>query len=307
MRLADLLARLVGGVALFWATADVAVWVLDVTPRAQVVNPDVLITLYEAGGLPFWREPDTEARHNTRCASARRIVALGDSVTFGVRVPWPETHIGLLAESLGDSGVCVHNLAQPSYTIDQSLAELDAFQAAHGPVEAVIGSGWHLRPLTWRKAAGQWFCLPDHAPTDEAGWPAWPWGGGAVHRFLFARSRAYRWSVLATQPEGASRSAPEDVARRLAARGPLPAVLLLSHRALDEDGSLQAQRQIAQRVGWPMIDGAAALTPPEPSWWLDTRIHLTAEGHRRVAAALIPSVRAHLGLDPDPAWPSPAP
>jgi lysophospholipase L1-like esterase len=125
-------------------------------------------------------------------------------------------------------------------------------------------------------------------------------GGGNDVLRAFADIESIVWAL--DRAVGAIRSTGADV---ILANSANPTDLPILNMTGGRVGRLSASTwSIARRHGAYMVDlwGMASLR--DPRYWAHDRIHLTGEGHRRVANAALVA----LGLEPDdPAWDKPIP
>ncbi|MFO0982934.1 MAG: GDSL-type esterase/lipase family protein [Planctomycetota bacterium] len=126
-----------------------------------------------------WRVTTPGAgEHVARPAGIRRIVCLGDSCTFGLRVANGDTYAAKLARALG-AGYEVWNLGVPGYTSVHGVRQLD-YVATLAPDVVVLAFGFNDSYLSQVGAADD-FATLDGAP--------WRWR----LRSVLARSQLLRF------------------------------------------------------------------------------------------------------------------
>jgi lysophospholipase L1-like esterase len=270
----------------------------------------------------------------------RRLLVTGDSVVYGFGVPEEALFTHVAAAHLGVEG---WTAAVPGYSTAQSLNLLDMTALSLEPDVVVIAN-------LWSDLSVMGFADRDVLDAYAAGGPGARWG--AASAWLGARSALFRQIRHATRgsdaaadervlqwrarpTEGASgRRVPiaeyatnlAHMVRRCRDAGAEVAFLNLPIRATVQGhapGGTEAayaavMADTAQRLGSPLVDGAAALRAAqatEAALWQDAT-HLSARGHAVVGARLAADLAAWAGgaalerapsgtpprviLDPDP-------
>ena len=255
-------------------------------------------------------------------AGALRIVCLGDSVTFGFRVPvvWPdkpteydpewlpfsmllEKH---LKEANPDRQIDVVNMAVPGYTSHQGLAWLRRDISRLNPDLLIVSFGWNDASLS---------DVPDRAAVNTS-WPA------VGTRWLIDHSQAFahatRW-LRSRQPDETnqppSRELPqarvsqdEYLANLLAieqhARQQGAAVIVMAapyrdHSSEAPEADLMLQYRIAlgttmqqHKVPFLEIKELTEDAYPSNEGWFGERIHPNHMGHRLIASELLKLIAA---------------
>ena len=171
----------------------VATW-LPAAPHRDLVDP-----LLEVRGNPAFPEHDSRGFRNTSALDRADVVLLGDSLTYGLRVPPDETWGRVLA---AETGAVVYNMAIPGW----------------GPRQAafVLPDALALKPKT--VLYGFYFgndivdalaACREYRPTDP---PPPPPPSGGVHGFVHRYSWIYREvrNLLGPLPGHARRWAESD-------------------------------------------------------------------------------------------------
>jgi hypothetical protein len=211
-RLARVLARGLGLFALFLLTvggvAEVVVRQVKPTPRTQVLRADELnqVELLELHGEPVWRvtEPDQRSLYDRSCRElvgeqGRVVVLVGDSILYMTGTERAADNVARhLEEALGgvEAGWCVVNGAMSGYSAQQKLGTaLDLLERERA--DLVLWEVWGERP-TYRRIGQTLYGVGSYA-RDET---ETPYVEGLpvpllVNRWLFRRSRAWEYAVLA--------------------------------------------------------------------------------------------------------------
>lgn len=220
-------------------------------------------------------------------AGKRRLVCIGDSVAFGWGVGEQQSTCAVLASTLGPEWEPV-NLGVPGYGAAQKRRQLEL-------------RGLPLQPdLVLAQFDQNDRDPPDPQAEDDSVW-AWMVDHSAVFRFVHIHAFLSRDdsgdgegggpedSAPAFDGEAAVRTEFANLALRCQSAG-VPLVVVL--RATEQDGPFVASLTDA---GVPVVDVGPALrgAPPEVLE-IPGDGHPTAEGHRRMAAAVLPAVRAAL-------------
>lgn len=244
------------------------------------------------------RGPDVAAR---KPRGLRRLVAFGDSITFGYGVADDETYAAVLAERGRDRGLEVLNAGVTGFTSHQLLAHLRRVAPLVQADYVTICVGWNdmtKRPTTDRVYASQ-----------LARSMAFEGLLSEVHiyralRNLYARA-AYR--RLAAAPWSIARVPPDEYRENLVAvvrlcreRGIRPAFLALPHRKRPGDAQPDPTyprllRAIALEAAVPVIEvGDLDYDTPMPAndeLFIDS-LHFSAAGHSRLVTVLVPQLEA---------------
>ncbi len=228
------------------------------------------------------------------------LVVLGDSIPWGYGLPtYQEAWPALVGRGLAERGT-------PWRVVDASI-----------PGETTI-QGW----ARWRRDVLPWhprrvliaFGLNDshlrHTPTDDWRWAHVPQGWGARVRLWHLVRVLTLPRPPETLPTLAPRLTPKQTAQALALilhdarRAGIEAWVLTptptgdtfhpewpeAVRAYQHDvyrRTVAAIREVARTWGAPLIDLDQAMSPPRPEWLQPDGIHLTAAGHREVAARVL--------------------
>ncbi len=300
---------------LLLATAELAVRVLQPTPRVQVVTgsepPDLAYAARVVGTEPLWAAPGSTERQNAGCERPRRVVLFGSSILFGTSLDAPEavsTHLQSRLDAAEPGAWCVHNHAQPAYVGESKLIEAERLLPALQP-ELVL---WEL----WDADPGRYTFVGTDAYNFvglRLGADGLPWVlplPSALHGALFRQSAFYRYATLAMSPtDGRDADAlghayldvfePRMEALRARWSGRL---VLVRAPHLDQPFATWADRPLdahqRRLASWaaahdvPIVSLAEALRSDHvEALRLDTCCHFNAAGHERLADVLLPVVR----------------
>jgi lysophospholipase L1-like esterase len=293
--------------------AESLVRALRPTPRSQVVRDDTEgLSLGTMHGTVVWQtaEPVVDRRACQQHPDRYRIVAVGGSITRGSGVEGPDVWTEVLAGRLGDAA-CVENRAQPGATGEQKRAFALQALAEEPPPDLLF---WEV----WTNDRGRFLRLGDVAydtepyPTDSSGRPN-PWSlPDTLNARLFGGSALYTYAVLASASDAHRDIASlwpallEDTLVPVldAADATGTEVVVLYAPALDRPfATWRADRYPAYAavdalVAERSLDAvriAEVFGDADPSaMGVDACCHYSVEGHRRVAEALEPRVRARL-------------
>jgi hypothetical protein len=277
--------------------AEGAVRWINPRPRVQVISPaEQSLTWRVDDGVAVWRHDDWEQRRNEACDRGRTVVWLGCSIDFGVHVPYRQTFVGLLDEALADEGVCVINLAQPGFVMEQNLAELRAWEAAHGAPDLVVLDAWAAFPARYRQiSSAAWAQLPASLPVDtDLPLPSPFPLPASWHRALLEHSLLWQRLVLAIVPTAPGRQ--DQIAELVQAVQSLGDrnLLVMNHRTVDGNQTDEVPREAQQIHPFPMVDLPLAMEGIDPRPLYLSDIHFTPEGHRWAFERLLPAVRSRL-------------
>lgn len=196
-------AALLLGLAAAAAVGEVAVRLLDPSPRTQIVRPHPERTLAVVDGVPLWRhaEPAWQALWGEDCvmpADGHVVSLVGDSI-LQVTETTPDVNVAVpLAATLGPSW-CVRNVAQAGFVAEQKAVLAHDQLTRHHPdvlVWGVWGERGHVVDL-----GGSYYGVGGYE-TDDDGFPVWPSVPvpAALHHALFLHSRLYAYAVLTLAP-----------------------------------------------------------------------------------------------------------
>lgn len=287
---------------------------------AALVGAEVFLRLTGLG-VPYGM--DSFGRRRSVLASsherpARRIVCLGDSMTFGCRVreeeSFPSRLQGLLdGAAAGDFDVV--NAGINGHTSVQTLERVERDVLAFSPEAVVLWIGTNDAMLRRQSDGG-----PGHRPADrpmiltrsvllttlEAMPPL------TALSCRLARPSGPPDRLVPRVPEPTFRQAYEGLLRTFTRAGVRRVICLTLPRVPDhfQAGAApalvaaqrdsharysQAIREIAPRFGATVLDVTAVLGCDNPSGFLADGLHLSRDGGLRIAAALAPLLRAPLG------------
>lgn len=308
------------GVVLTAATSEALVRAIHPTPRVQIVDPVASIKGGRAfrwkGDLPLWREDGTTGRE--ACAgdpAGARVLMIGDSITFGIRLPIRDTLSYRLADQLqtpeGSGAWCVQNFAQPGYGGEQKRDAALAAIATTRP-DVLVWEVWENDP-TMYKRVGDLAVDVGRIAVDAEGWPRSPAPlPAAVHHLAFTWSSAWRFATLSLVPADDAREqdswrtripeALDDVRRTQEAQGGKMVVWMAARLWVPFADQVDRRRRVqgyssvdawGARNGVPVVDMAAAWRGADPkSLGIDTCCHLNAEGIDLLARTLVPLIRS---------------
>lgn len=196
------------GALLAALSAELVVRVVQPTPRTQVVRTAELsqVELLELYGQPVWRvtEPEQRGLYDRPCRElvgeqGRVVVLVGDSILYMTSSTLAADNVARhLERALGgvEAGWCVVSGAMSGYGAQQKLATaLDLIDRERA--DLVLWEVWGERP-TYRRIGETLYGIGSYL-RDEAEVPyveAIP-VPLAVNRWLFLRSRAWEYLVLA--------------------------------------------------------------------------------------------------------------
>ncbi|MBT9558093.1 MAG: hypothetical protein IV100_18815 [Myxococcales bacterium] len=227
-------------------------------------------------------------------AGRKRLACVGDSVAFGWGVRETESYCAVLASTLGTDWEAL-NLGVPGYGAAQKLAQLELKALPLQPDLVLVQFDQNDRDP------------PDTQADDDSVW-AWLVDHSAIARFVHIRLRQ---SAAGGEPEGESgkegpvapfdgeaeaHTAFEAMTALLRRRG-VPLVVFM--RVTEQETAL-VKRLVGLDV--PVVDVGPALRgdarygpaiSPE-ALEIQGDGHPTAEGHRRIAAAVLPVLRQRL-------------
>lgn len=257
-------------------------------------------------GVALWRSVGTAERENFACEGEQRLMVLGSSILFGSDLE-PEESLGPLLES-HRPGLCVHNLAQPGFTLQNQLTA--AQKALSGPLagrtpDVLLLEMWANSPNILRLVGQRAYNFGD-LQVDEQGFPN-PFGlPTSANRTLFGASAGYRFVVLSRAPLRRRSSTVEEW--RGFARGRLQEALALAaahemtlvvvymptlsqpfaESAAHPLASYGPARHAFAAVDAVQVDAAALLTDASyEALRLDPCCHYNAAGMALLAARLV--------------------
>ena len=302
-----LLAVLLG---LFVAVVAAEVWAWSQPPpriqQVLMLSGKSETAVYE--GVPLWRSLDGSAeREDFACDAERRILVLGSSILYGAGLEAEESLGPQLQRSL--SGTCVHNLAQPGFTLqNQVAATRRALQGplAERPPDLVLLEVWanSINELTLIGSRAYNF---GELAVDEGGVPS-PFGlSSGLNRALFRFSGVYRYvNLTRAQPRQREEASAEwrafsqtalqePVAMAAALGARLVAVFMpelgkpfAESLATPVQGYPQAQ-QALEAAGVDILHAAALLEGEDhEALRMDPCCHYNAEGMAKLAEVLAP-------------------
>jgi lysophospholipase L1-like esterase len=230
----------------------------------------------------------------------RRILTLGDSITFGYGVGDDETYAAALGRALAPQDVEIVNGGVTGYTSHQVRKRLALLAPTLRPDVVTVCIGWNDR--TRRVATDREY--------DRRLRVAARLEGLADHLYLYrALTRLYRDSGGgdSTPARDHPRVPIDEYRENLAAivrtardAGARPVFLALPHRTRFEGPPLdpaypQALRESAAALGVPLLDVGALgdAAPPDGNerFFIDS-LHLSAEGADEMARVLVPQLSA---------------
>lgn len=299
-------------VALFAATAEVAVRALHPVPRVQVIDLPQRHTTW-IDGEPVWAGAGVIPTPDPCPAPGGLVVLLlGDSIpTMGTDTPEETTGPRLahhLQAALGRP-VCVRVAARPGLPLRSQLAF--ARSMADG-VDAVVAQVW--RPTgRWALIGSRWWIDTTDIAVTDGGLPRPPIPmPDLLHRAVLTVSEAWFYATLALAVPD-----PIDVDRALVAHRALldwadvlgvplvyaemPPLDRPFGAAWDRVLWAVALEAAARHRGVPWVrvsDGLAAAGHDVAAVRLDPCCHYVAPGHDAVAQVLTPAVAAVLSQDP---------
>ena len=224
-------------------------------------------------------------------AGRRRLACVGDSVAFGWGVREAESYCAVLASTLGPEWEPL-NLGVPGYGAAQKLAQLELKALPLEPDLVLVQLDQNDRDP------------PDTQADGDSVW-AWLVDRSAIARFIHIRLRQ---SAAGSEPEGEGSGdgpvAPFDgEAEALAAFETMTSLLrerriplVVFMRVTEQESALVARLAALEvpvvDVG-PALRGDARFGPAVSPEALEIQGdgHPTAEGHRRIAAALLPALK----------------
>lgn len=217
-RLAFPLLALLLALVCFAVATEVAVRVIEPTPRIQVVrtqdrsrSPERSIELTLVDGVPVWSSPWDRDNWRLDCpekkgGGADRVLVFGDSILYGLSLKPNEVFTWKMEQQLLDArrASCVMNLAQPGFTFQNEwvLAE------EHIPRVKPQLVFWEI----WLNTPQEYTVIGDAAyrfatiATGEDGYPHTLGAPPALDRFLFEHSRAWEYATLALGGEDKGRN-----------------------------------------------------------------------------------------------------
>jgi lysophospholipase L1-like esterase len=251
-----------------------------------------------------------------------RVAVMGDSVAFGFGVAWPELLQTHLERRLAGRPVEVLNFGVPGYTSVQGLRQFRDDVARLRPDVVVIAYGWNDH---WLAKGG----LPDAARRLPPA-PVAALGERlarlrvvqAVHRLLsIGETAPVRESEVRRVPPETFTEQLEELAEEARGAGSVPVFVGLpsgfedgevpsylvesgftpsaEDAILDHDLYLDLTRRVAENANAPFVDLRPAMAAvgggPDTALFSRDRIHPTAEGHARIAAALEEPVARAVG------------
>jgi lysophospholipase L1-like esterase len=267
-------------------------------------------------------------------SGALRIVCLGDSVTFGFRVPvvWPDKPTEydpewlpfsmLLEKELRAANprkqIDVVNMAVPGYTSHQGLAWLRRDIGRLKPDLLVVSFGWNDASLSE---------LPDREAVNT-GWPAFGTRWLVDHSQALAHATHWlrSWQQLERKNEPPLRARPqarvsqddylanliaiEQLARQNGAAVIVMAAPYRDHSSEAPEADLMLQYRIAlgttmrqRKVPFLEIKELTEDAYPSNEGWFGERIHPNHMGHRLLASELLKLIASSRAL-PDVSVPS---
>lgn len=261
----------------------------------------------EHGGVPIWRAQLAEGRENLGCVGERRVLVLGSSILYGSGLSTPESLGPQLAAHL--PGTCVHNVAQPGFTLHNQLAA--ARLALGGPLAAMPPDVIVLE--VWANSINQLRVVGDHAynfgelQVDAGGLPnpfslpagmnAWLFTGSAAHRYI-TLTRAPRRHRLTAEEEWQAFSegrlqeaialAAEHDARLVAVFMSALSQPFRDSAAAPFSGYAPAQRALEASGAGTVYAATLMGDAPVEAHRLDACCHYNAAGMARLAAGLAP-------------------
>lgn len=315
-RAARALAALLLGGAIFATTAEVVVRRLRLEPRLQVIAHDRMKDweFFVAGGVPLWRVLGSAERRSPPCApGSPEVWLVGDSIFFGTNLEAVDALGASLQRAIAAAGrdACVRDLSQPAYGGLQRVAEAELELTSGRVPTVVVVEGWESDPGVYTPIDGAWYALYN-IRRDEEGWPApivpVP---TRLHHALFLHSRAWWFLTLALAREDAVADAdanrtwrevqlPRLVgAIREAGARPLFVEVPRLHRPFEASAEVfrtqaperRATAEAVESLGVPFIHIAERLSGRDVApIALDDCCHLTPEGSRIYAEAILPDV-----------------
>ncbi len=294
------------GIALMLATAELAVRVLNPTPRAQVVRPTPSRVFEQVQGVVVWRAKEADDVRNEDCPDRRpdaRVIALvGDSIFFGWGgglVVEPQNAATVLQRLLDirDGPVwCVLNLSEPGFLPHQQLALLEE-QLRERSVHQVFWSVWKNEGRLADFGGG--LVQTNGLAVDDLGIPTVPGVGlPGVQRALFSWSRLWQLGVLAAAFPAERGSGPPRYVSVLNAHrqvreqgGAFVAVIFpplgVSFAESEVDARLvQVQHDLDQEGVRTLMVASALVDEEVTELRLDLCCHYNPAGHEAVAKAL---------------------
>jgi hypothetical protein len=305
------LTAVIGATALL---AEVAVRVMNPTPRLQIVRPDVATTLEARDGTVVWTLDTPEITSNG-CANAPedafRVSFVGSSIFRGSGVSGEQTFTTALQQHA--DGWCVDNPSQPAFTAGQKrVVALDALKSPRPP-DLLFWEVWTNDPDGYTLIDGVAYNLAG-LQTDVRGVPdAFSLPAG-LNGWLFRTSALHRYATLALitlSPKAIDQAAQWD---ELLARDLLPVVekarevgtelILVICPRLDQsfDASTSRPPEVYGRV-WPFaqqhglrwIQLAQRLEGQDvEALRVDTCCHYNPAGHAALAEVFEQEIRKEM-------------
>lgn len=305
---------------LFVGTAELALRLLAVKPRAQVIS---LAFMDEAGtpaklvgGEYLWESDPTLARVTCPPGASRTLMTLGTSITFGIELPAAQVfthHLQTRLDAREPGRWCVINGGEPGFTIRQMAARYDQLRADHPPDVVMLELGNLGR---YARVGPELYNVSGFA-LGASGLPEVVPLPTGLQQLLYEHSRAWAWVSLALAPRASLAWDDPD-------SGPA-AALALGRRIQDDGASLvawtptnltdvirvpspeitpdaDAVRDAFAAGGVTTLDIRAAWEGVDPRPWALSQVHLNVEGHKALAAT-VDATLVERGLIPGPADP----
>jgi hypothetical protein len=308
--------ELLTGLLLFVGVGELAVRLVNPTPRLQIVRmsrtEDMEAPLRWVDGEPVWRMTGSEARTACPGPRPRQLAVFGDSIGFGHGLTAAETFTAGLQARLdrAQPGVwCVRNHAQPGYVITDLTVDA-AHLLAERPAGLVVLEANAMGDYT-RVGDDAWNF--DGLRVDAGGLPTLLPTPPELNRWLFERSRLWGFLHLSLTPLDANPAASRartwarlDAFRARLGAVPLavavpPSLVGVIHPASDEPETTRASivAWCADR-GVPCLDLGDALAGQDGPSIAHTPVHFNAAGHAILTSVFLDWLRSVQLLPPAP-------
>lgn len=306
--------KVLAGLMLLPATAELAVLVVNPTPRAQVVRPGPDLTVRQVDGVPLWQVADSpEAATDCAHPRPRWVLLAGDSVLYATEMNAQDGRAWRGLQALLPDDVCVADVSQPGYRAYQQLTAARGFAATHD-VAAVVFQVF--KTSARYTPVGDGWIDATQLRTDDDGVPTLGLVPPGLNRWLLERSGAWEFATLALASTTRGGIPPEtdydEALAWLTATG-IPGLMLevpllrepfatsADHRApwrreLSDRAAAQHVATLVLADAWRDEDVTAVR--------LDLCCHYNRAGHAALAATLAPAVETL--LSPPPAVTAPA-